>query len=135
MQALIFSFLAVIAPIQGLLLITALFVGLDTIVGIWASVKAGYKFRSSRLFNLVTKTFFYMSTIFLGFLIDKHMFGGSALGIEMLNAKLMTAVWIYIEVKSLDEKSIMLGNRSIWTILKDLTKKIKSIKDDIKEII
>ena len=133
-EGLIFSTMAFLAPIKGLIILIMLFVAFDTIIGIYASMKAGYKFRSSRLFNLVVKTFFYTGSIMLAYLIDTFVMGGMAFGIKLLSAKIATIVWCYIETKSIDEKSIMLGNRPIWTILKEFVKKAKSIKDDIKNI-
>lgn len=134
-EALIFSTLAFLAPIKGLIILIMLFVAFDTIIGIWASMKAGYKFRSSRLFNLAVKTFFYVGSIMLAYLLDLFILGGSAFGIKLISAKIATIIWCYIEAKSIDEKSIMLGNRPFWVILKEFVKKAKSIKDDIKNII
>lgn len=133
-EGLIFATLTFLAPVKGLIILIMLFVAFDTIIGIWASMKAGYKFRSSRLFNLAVKTFFYTGSILLGFLIDKFVFGGPVFGVNMLSAKIATIVFCYIETKSIDEKSVMLGNRPIWVILKEFIKKAKSIKNDIKNL-
>jgi hypothetical protein len=46
----------------------------------------------------------------MGFLLINIFWG--ALGISFLAAKTMTTLWIYIEIKSLDESSIKLGNKS-----------------------
>jgi hypothetical protein len=46
----------------------------------------------------------------MGFLVDKHFW--CTFGISFLAAKTMTTLWIYIEIKSLDESSIKLGNKS-----------------------
>jgi hypothetical protein len=45
----------------------------------------------------------------------------------------MTTLWIYIEIKSLDESSIKLGNKSFWVLLK--VNKLKDIKKDLNDII
>jgi hypothetical protein len=37
-------------------------------------------------------------------------------------SKTMTMLWIYIEIKSLDESSIKLGNKSFWVLKKWLEK-------------
>jgi len=133
-EGLIFSTLAFLAPIKGLIVLIMLFVAFDTIIGIYASLKKGDAFRSSRLFNLVVKTFFYCGSILLAFVLDLHIFGGASFGVKLFSAKVATIIWCYIETKSIDEKSQMLGNRPIWTILKEFVKKAKSIKDDIKNI-
>ena len=134
-EGLLFGMLTFLTPIKGLILLIMLFVAFDTVIGIYASIKSGYKFRSSRLFNLAVKTFFYAGSIVLAFLIDKSVLIGPTFGIQFLSAKIATMIWVYIEVKSIDEKSQMLGNRPIWVILKEFVKKAKSLKDDIKNIV
>jgi len=134
-QAGLFGMLTMLAPIKGLIALVMLFVAFDTIIGIYASIKAGYKFRSSRLFNLAVKSFFYMGSILLAYGIDCFILGGSAMGIKLISAKICTLIWCYVESLSIDEKSQMLGNRPFWTILKEGVKKAKSIKDDIKNIV
>ena len=138
---LLISFFTFFAPIKGIIILVSLFVGLDTIMGIYSSIKTPNgldwnNFKSHKLFNLAVKTFFYLSTIVLSFLVDKFLLGGINLGfnIPFIITKLMAFVWIYIEVKSIDEKSQKLGNRSIWVILKELVARIKKIKTDFNSI-
>lgn len=75
-----------------------------------------------------------MSTILLAYLIDTHIMEGKLFSIPNLISKTVTFVWLYIEVKSIDETSIKLGNRSFWVILKEVIGKTKDIKKDINEI-
>jgi ABC-type iron transport system FetAB permease component len=63
-------------------------------------------------YSMVIKTFFYLQTMLMGFL-DKHIFLGVHFWYIILAAKTMTTLWIYIEIKSLDESSIKLGNKSL----------------------
>ena len=123
-----------IAPIQSLILMLISFILLDTFVGIYVSVKInGWKsFSSNKLFNIVVKSFFYVISVVL--MIDKFVFGGKVFGISYLLSKGMSIFWTYIEVKSLDEHSQRLGNRSFWELVKELVKKVMSVKKDIKKI-
>lgn len=57
------------------------------------------------------------------------------MGVSNLLAKIMTAFWIYIEIKSLDESNMKLGNKSFWVLFKEFIEKLKSIKKDLNEII
>lgn len=125
-----------VAPIQALVLLVVAFVALDTITGIYAVVKVkGRKhFRSGHLFNIVPKTLMYSSTILLSFMVDKFIFGGTLFGIKMLLAKVSSALWVYVESKSIDENSQKLGNRPVWDILKELMGKAKSAKKDINDL-
>lgn len=114
-----------------------LFVLADTAFGIYASIKMNGKksFKSHKLFNIVIKSFFYLFSIIMCYFIDKYIFEGSFFNIKLFFAKVMTAFWIYIEVKSLDETSMTLGNRSLWVILKEFFVKMKDIKKDISSIV
>lgn len=125
-----------ITPIKGLLLMMALMVGLDTIFGIYASIKLNGRksFRSHKLFNFGVKLFVYLGVIFMAYCADLFIIGGTLLGIKYLLAKGVTSVFVYIESKSIDETSMRLGNRSFWVILMELIGKIKSIKKDYKDI-
>jgi len=130
----IFTFLL---PIKALILSVILFVLLDTIIGVYAVIKIhGWKsFRSGKLFNIAPKTFLYCSTIVLSFLVDKFILGGSLMGIQYLLSKGISVLWIYIEVKSIDENSQKLGNRPFVDLIKELFIKLKGVKKDINEIV
>jgi hypothetical protein len=54
------------------------------------------------------------------------------MNIEFILTKAMAVSFIYIEVKSMDETSVKLGNRSIWVIFSEMIRKFKKIKKDIK---
>jgi hypothetical protein len=125
-----------IAPIQGLILMLISFILLDTIVGIYASVKLqGWKsFSSNKLFNIVVKSFFYVMSVILVLMLDRFVFDSKLFGISFLLSKGMAIFWTYIEIKSLDEHSIKLGNKSFWVLIKELIKKVMSVKTDIKKI-
>lgn len=125
-----------IAPIQGLILMLISFILLDTIVGIYTSVKLnGWKsFSSNKLFNIVVKSFFYVMSVMLVLMLDKFVFDSKLFGVSFLLSKGMAIFWTYIEIKSLDEHSIKLGNKSFWVLIKELIKKIMSFKTDIKKI-
>lgn len=131
--AIIFVFLT---PIHGMLLTTSLFVMADTIFAIFVAVKNGgwSSYKSSKLYNAVPKTFFYLGAICLAFLVDTFIIAAAIWGISLLITKIVCAFLIYIEVKSLDETSQKLGNKSVWQILKDLIFKAKSIKKDLKDL-
>ena len=130
------TFLVFITPIKGMLLLVSFAVAFDTLFAIYVSVKLKgiSSFKSTKLFNIVVKTFFYMSTIVFSFLIDKYIFEGKILDISYFISKIITFLWLYIEIKSIDETSMKLGNRSLWVILKEIINKGKSLKKDINEI-
>lgn len=131
------SALTVIAPAKAFIVTISLFVLSDTALAIyWTITKNGMEsFKSSKLFNVVVKTFFYMGAILLAFLIDTFIFEGVLLGIKLLITKGLTLMFCWIELKSIDETSMKLGNKSIWIHFKELISKSKDIKKDLNDVI
>ena len=124
-----------LAPISGILYTLLFFTLLDTIFGIYRVVKMeGVKsLKSTKLFNVVVKLFFYLGATIGMFFIDKFILNGTKImNIEFILTKAMAVSFIYIEVKSMDETSVKLGNRSIWVIFSEMIRKFKKIKKDIK---
>ena len=130
---LLFSFFTFLTPIFGMVLLVAGFVFLDTCAGVYVARK-NKDYQSDKLFNVVVKTFFYMTTILLSFLVDTYIFENKIANIGYLSSKAVTMFWIYIECKSLDEKSVKLGNKPFHETMTALIKRIKAWKKDINEI-
>ena len=130
------AFCGLILPIKPLVLIVVGIVLLDTIVGVYASIKMNGKksFRSGKLFNIVPKVFFYSVTILLSFLVDKYILGGEILSIPFLLSKSACVLWTFIETKSIDENLQKLGNKPIMVTIKNLITGVKNIKKDINEL-
>lgn len=123
-------------PIQGLILTMILFISLDTVTALYVTIRLkGWKsFQSTKFFNIVVKSFFYLASIILAFTIDNYIFEGSIMGIKLLLAKSMTAVWVFNEIKSCDENSVKLGNKPFFDMIKELLSKMKQLKKDLNEL-
>jgi peptidoglycan biosynthesis protein MviN/MurJ (putative lipid II flippase) len=130
------TFLVFITPIQGLIWLISFAVGFDTIFAIYVSVKQKgiSSFSSTKLFNIVVKTFFYMGSIILAFMVDKFIFEGKIYDIPFLSSKIITTIWLYIEIKSIDETSMKLGNKSLWVLFREVISKGKGLKKDINDL-
>ena len=127
-----------LAPIQGLMILLISFILFDTIMAIYISIKMkGIKsFRSALLRKgMTSKVFLYLGSVIISYLVDLYVMNGTTFGIKLLLSKLLTSIWCYAELKSCDENSIKLGNRSFFVILKEFFQKITGYKDDIKKII
>ena len=136
-KTIIFTLATFLTPIQGLLILTGMSVLLDTVFAIYTTIKLnGWRsYQSTKLFNIVVKTFFYFGSIILGFIIDTYVIENNTLfGVKLLTAKVVSVFWLYIEVKSIDETSQKLGNKSFYFIIKNLLIKLKALKQDINEI-
>ena len=133
---LLITILTFLAPIKGILVLLVMFIVIDTAFAIYTSIKLNGKksFSSTKLFNIVIKSFFYLSTVIMAFGADVFICGGSLFGIVHLLSKAMCVFWMYIEVKSLDETNMKLGNKSFWVLIREIMGKYKSIKKDIKKI-
>jgi hypothetical protein len=129
------TFFAVFAPIQGLILLLTMLVGIDTIFAIYVAIKlkGRNEFKSNKLFNIVIKTFFYVGSLLILFMVDKFVFAGTLFGITFLLSKVTSLFWCYVELKSVDEKSMKLGNRSVWVILVEGVRKYHSLKKDLSD--
>jgi hypothetical protein len=130
---LLLTFGAFISPITGLFVSVGGMVALDTMAGIYIA-KKNNTFCSNNLFNLVVKTFFYMITILLAYTADNYILGGKTYEIPFLMAKITAVFWMYIEAKTIDEKSVKYGNKPFIKIISNLIKWVKSVKKDINEI-
>lgn len=131
------SLLTLISPIKGLILLIGMSVVLDTLFAIYTTIKLnGWRsYQSTKLFNIVVKSFFYMGSIILTYFIDTHILEQNLImGIPLFASKTITLFWVYIEVKSIDETSQKHGNEPFYVIVKKLMSKAKDIKKDINEI-
>lgn len=125
-------------PIKGFLLAVGLMVLLDTIVGVYTTIKLNGRksFQSTKLFNFVVKSFFYGSTICIMYVIDYFLIGvGGIFGISLISSKIASIIFIYIELKSIDESSQKLSNPPFYVMIKNLFTKLKSLKKDLNQII
>ena len=76
-----------LTPIKGLLIITGMAVLLDTIFAIYTTIKLNgwASYQSTKLFNIVVKSFFYLGSIVLAYFIDTHIIEKNTLfGINLL---------------------------------------------------
>ena len=127
----------ILAPIKGLLLVTGMAVFLDTIFAIYTTITLNgwASYQSTKLFNIVVKSFFYLGSIVLTYFIDTHIVGiNLIMGIELFLSKVITIFWLYIECKSIDETSQKHGNKPFYIIIKNMIDKAKELKKDINEI-
>lgn len=138
LKPILLSILTFFLPIKGLLLLLVLMVSIDTLTAIYVSVRLrGIKsFRSALLRKGMTaKIFLYLGTVILAYMVDIHVLGGTTFGISHLLSKGLSSIWCYAEVKSMDENSMKLGNRSFFVIAKEFFKKITGYSKDIKDIL
>jgi hypothetical protein len=126
--------LSFLSPIYGIISLLSMAVIADTIFAIYATIKTNgiNSFQSNKLFNLAIKTFFYMGSLLLAFTIDTVIVSSNTMfGIDLLFSKAVAVLWIYIEVKSIDETSIKLGNKPLLTLIKEIIGVFTRLKKDM----
>jgi len=128
------TFASFFSPVYGLIMTLLGFILADTIMGIYTTIKLHgiESFKSTKLFNVVVKLFFYVTSVMCMFAVDQFILSGQIGGIKHVLSKSFCVLFIYIEIKSIDESSMKLGNRSLWSIVKELVNRIQSLKKDIK---
>ena len=138
LKPMLLSLMTFFVPIKGLLLLLILMVTIDTIMAIYVSIKIkGIKsFRSALLRKGMTaKVFLYLGTVILAYMVDVYILNGTTFGVKHLLSKGLSAIWTYAEIKSMDENSMKLGNRSFFVIITEFFKKITGFKDEINKIL
>lgn len=138
-QYILTSILLLFAPIYGLLIAVAAAIILDTITGIFKSIKINgwSSIRSRKLSNIVSKMLLYEVCILFLFLMDKFLlneFVKSAFGFEFMFTKICAILLMFIELVSIKENIEEGFKVNIWALLKRLLNRAKEIKSDIDDI-
>ena len=138
-QYLIASILLLFAPIHGLLIAVASAIILDTITGIFKSIKLnGWKsVRSRKLSNIVSKMLLYEVCVLFLFLMDKFLlneFVKHAFGFDFMFTKICAILLMFIELVSIKENIEEAFKIDIWAMLKKVLNRAKEIKTDINDI-
>lgn len=139
LQYIFASILLLFAPIYGLLIAVAAAIILDTITGIFKSIKINgwSSIRSRKLSNIVSKMLLYEVCILFLFLMDKFLlneFVKSAFGFEFMFTKICAILLMFIELVSIKENIEEGFKVNIWALLKRLLNRAKEIKSDIDDI-
>lgn len=127
------------APIQGLLLTVGVAILLDTLTGIYKTVKIkGWRsVKSRKLSDIVGKMFLYQLCVIALYPIDHYLLNELLLhvvSIENFATKLTCVLLIFIELVSIKENIEAARNIDIWTMLKNVLQRTKEIKDDVNDI-
>lgn len=139
LQYLIASILLLFAPIHGLLIAVASAIILDTITGIFKSIKLnGWKsVRSRKLSNIVSKMLLYEICVLFLFLMDKYLlneFIMHAFGFQYMFTKICAILLMFIELVSIKENIEEAYKIDFWQMLKKVLSRAKEINQDINNI-
>ena len=136
-ENIVLPIIAFFAPINGVLITVGAAIALDTIMGLWKSTKNKIPITSKGLSAIASKMFLYESVVLLTFLLDNFVIGDivkSIFSVEFLATKIAAMLFIYIEMKSIDENYKAVKGISLWNELKSMASRTKEIKEELKHI-
>ena len=114
-------FVAYFTPIAEMVHVMLIFLAIDTIAGIWASLKEGNKLQSSKLRKTVFKFLWYTIAVMLAWMME-HTFKMSWSNLACLTAGFIC----FVELKSIFENITRITNEPIFRRILNLLKKKSS---------
>ena len=124
-------------PISGLLFLVGFVIVLDTITGIWKSLKNKVPVTSRGLSAIASKMLLYQVTVILFYMIDQFILNNIILqffSVELLLTKVLALILVSIEVMSINENYKAVKGLDLWQAMKNLFARAKEIKKEVDEI-
>lgn len=141
MKANWFKLLAVIStflmPISGLLFLVGFVIVLDTITGVWKSIKQKVPITSRGLSAIISKMLLYEVTVIMFFMIDQFILNKIILqffSVPLMLTKVLSLILVSIEVMSINENYKAVKGLDLWQAMKNLFARAKDIKKEVDEI-
>jgi len=128
---------AFLMPISGLLFLVGFVIVLDTITGVWKSMKRKVPITSRGLSAIISKMLLYEVTVIMFYMIDKFILNGIILhffSVELLLTKVLALILVSIEVMSINENYKAVKGLDLWQAMKNLFSRAKDIKKEVDEI-
>jgi hypothetical protein len=128
---------AFLMPISGLLFLVGFVIVLDTITGVWKSIKNKVKITSRGLSAIISKMLLYEVTVIMFYMIDQFILNNIILqffSVDLLLTKILALILVSIEVMSINENYKAVKGLDLWQAMKNLFSRAKEIKKDLDEI-
>lgn len=128
---------AFLMPISGLLFLVGFVILLDTITGVWKSIKNKVKITSRGLSAIISKMLLYEVTVIMFYMIDKFILNNIILqffSVDLLLTKVLALILVSIEVMSINENYKAVKGLDLWQAMKNLFARAKDIKKEVDEI-
>lgn len=134
------AFCIFFAPITGLMIAVGAAIVLDTILGIYRSVRIkGWKFVTSRrLSQIISKMLLYQMCIVLLYVIDFFIlseFLQKWFSISFFATKICALLLIFIESVSIKENFEGATGLDVWAMIKSALGRAKEVKTSVTDII
>ncbi len=131
------SLFTILSPVQPMVLVAILAIFIDTIFGVWRSVKQGgwSSFKSRRLSDTIGKSLLYSGGIVFTFLIEKFIAGdiiAHFISVELIMTKFVAFFCVVVEVKSINESYESVTGKNILAAMRRFVTRSKSELDNWK---
>ena len=128
------SLFTVLAPVQPLVLVAILAIFIDTIFGVWRSVKKNgwTSFKSRRLSDTLGKAALYSGGIVFTFLIERFIAGdiiAHFIAVELIMTKFVAFFCVIVEVKSINESYESVTGKNILAAMRKFVTRSKEELD------
>ena len=131
------SLFTVLAPVQPLVLVAILAIFIDTIFGVWRSVKKNgwTSLKSRRLSDTLGKATVYSGGIVFTFLIERFIAGdiiAHFIAVELIMTKFVAFFCVIVEVKSINESYESVTGKNILAAMRKFVTRSKQELDGWK---
>ena len=131
------SIIAVVSPVFPMVYIAVLAILIDTVFGIWRSVKLGgwNSVRSRRLSHVISKSLLYSGAIVFMFLLEKYIASDIVahfISIDLIMTKITAFFCVVVEIKSINESYESVTGKNVLKSLREFITRAKEEADKLK---
>lgn len=131
------SIIAVVSPVFPMVYIAILAILIDTVFGIWRSVKIGgwNSVRSRRLSHVISKSLLYSGAIVFMFLLEKYIAAdiiAHFISIDLIMTKITAFFCVVVEIKSINESYESVTGKNVLKSLREFITRAKEEADKLK---
>jgi len=131
------SILSFFIPVGNILILVGCAIILDTLTGIWKSIKTGQQITSRKLSSVISKMLLYQATVLLFYMLDVFILNEIVIAffnVPLLTTKILGLTLVSVEIVSINENYKKVMNIDLWSSLKNMLSRAKEIKTDISKV-
>ena len=131
------SILSFFIPVGNILILVGCAIILDTLTGIWKSIKTGQQITSRKLSSVISKMLLYQATVLLFYMLDVFILNEIVIAffnVPLLTTKILGLTLVSVEIVSINENYKKVMNVDLWSSLKNMLSRAKEIKTDISKV-
>lgn len=136
-QHILTAIISIFTPVIGLLIAVALAIFLDTVLGLYRSMKKRQKITSRKLSNIISKLVLYQTALLTIYGMDHFLLSEMIkhlTSVPYLCTKIVALILIFVEATSIKENFEEAFNINIFQKLKSFLSRGKELKSDVDDI-